>query len=86
MVYFLFLLPVVIVASIIGRNPRATTPIAWFVVYFVAFLISGLFLGVVFSTRPWLWGLLSAALAVGIRWSSLGAESPTPTENGRHVL
>lgn len=86
MVYLLFLLPVAIVASIIGRNPRAATPVVWFVVYFVAFLISGLSLGIVFSTKPWLWGLIAAALAVGIRWSSFGAPAPEQPEARRHVL
>lgn len=72
MAYFLVLLPVVIFASIVGRNPRAETPVAWFVVYFMAFLLSGLFLGIVFSDAAWKWGAVAAGIALAIRWGVFG--------------
>ncbi len=76
MVFLLFLLPIVIFAVIFGRNPRAETPVAWFVVYFTAFLIAGLFLGLVFGPPmhpdAWKWGLWGAAIAITIRWGLFG--------------
>ncbi|MHB1798542.1 MAG: hypothetical protein ACYCUI_09600 [Vulcanimicrobiaceae bacterium] len=87
MVYILFLLPIVIVAALIGRNPKAQTPVAWFVLYFTAFLIAGLFLGIVFSQKAWEWGLAGAAFAMAIRWGLFGLigyrAEPTPEDRSR---